>query len=85
MATGILSKYDTNQDDVIDETEMASLEGRSKGFVSRADSDKDGKVTKAELTKMAANMSKQWGGGGGGGRPSAAPADTSDQTGGGTP
>ena len=88
MATGILSKYDSNNDDVIDETEMASLEERSKGFVARADSDKNGKVTKAELMKLASNMSKPRGGsggGGGGGRSRAAPADTTDQTGGGTP
>lgn len=66
MVTGIMSKYDTNKDDVIDATEMASLEERSKGFISRADADKDGQVTKAEMTKMASNMSSQWGGGGGG-------------------
>ena len=74
MVTGIMSKYDTNKDDVIDATEMAALEGRSKGFIGRADADKDGSVTKAELTKMASSMGSRGGGGGGGGRPNAAPA-----------
>ncbi len=95
MAAGIMSKYDTNKDEVIDKAEMASLEERSKGFVSRADANKDGKVTKAELTKMAADMSSQRGGGRGGpggsgggrGRPGTAPENpsASGQTGGGTP
>jgi hypothetical protein len=96
MAAGIMSKYDTNKDDVIDKAEMASLEERSREFISRADSNKDGQVTKAELTKMAANMSGQWGGGGRGGpgsggggrgRPNTAPESpsASGQTGGGAP
>ncbi len=88
MAAGIMSKYDTNKDDVIDETEMAALEERSKGFVGRADVDKDGKVTKAELTKMATNMAGRWSGGGGGGQHNAAPgptAATPNASAGGTP
>ena len=72
MVSGMLSRYDTNKDDVIDATEMAALEGRSKDFIGGADTDKDGSVTKAELTKLASSMASRGGGGGGG--PNAAPA-----------
>ena len=83
MAEGLLAKYDNNQDDVIDESEIALMEERSKSFVTRADKDTDGKVTKAELIKFSSDMPTRGGGGGGGRQSAAAPAAHDD--GGGTP
>lgn len=77
MVDGMMTRYDSNGDGTIDADEMAKLEERSKAFVGKADTDSDGQITKAELTKMASSMSSKRGrdanrgGGGLGGRPAA--------------
>ena len=77
MVDGILSRFDKNADGTIDADEMKGLEGRSKDLIGRADTDSDGKVTKAELRRVAATMPKGRPGDRGGergGRPGAGPA-----------
>jgi hypothetical protein len=67
MVDGIMSRYDTNADGKIDKDEQAELSDRARGMVETADSDGDGAVTKAEMTKAAEAMMQRFQGGGGGG------------------
>lgn len=71
MVDGMFQKYDTNGDGKVDPEEMGKLEERTKGFLSRADSNKDGTVEKAEAIKAMGAMMQGGGrgGAGGGGRP----------------
>jgi multidrug resistance efflux pump len=86
MVNGMMSKYDTNSDGKIDAGEMASLDSRAKNFIGGADSDSDGTVTKAEMTKAAEKMMSQRSGGGGGpGGGGARPATSTEGSSGGQP
>ena len=86
MVNGMMSKYDTNSDGKIDAGEMASLDSREKNFIGGADSDSDGTVTKAEMTKAAEKMMSQRSGGGGGpGGGGARPATSTEGSSGGQP
>ena len=61
----MMDRYDLNKDTKIDATEMNELDDRARGMVSRADSNGDGEVTKAEIDQSMQQMTQGGGAGGG--------------------
>lgn len=64
-ADEMFSKYDTNSDGSIGETEIAAIEEPMRAMITRADRDKDGSVSKEELTTAFAEFQRRMQGGGG--------------------
>lgn len=64
-ADEMFSKYDSNSDGSIGETEIAAIEEPMRAMVTRADRDKDGSVSKEELTTAFAEFQRRMQGGGG--------------------
>ena len=65
MVQRMMDRYDLNKDTKIDATEMNELDDRARGMVSRADSNGDGEVTKAEIDQSMQQMTQGGGAGGG--------------------
>ena len=55
---GMFKKLDKNNDGKIDANEAKNAPARAKKFLKRADADKDGSVTKKELTDAAKKFAK---------------------------
>ena len=66
MIDGMMGRYDTSGDGMIDRDEMGSLSDRARGMVEAADENRDGSVSRTEL-KYAMEERMQEGGFGGGG------------------
>ena len=71
IVTRIMESSDTDGDGKISKEELGAMDENRAAMMRRADANKDGSVTRAEMTKAMSQMRGQGGGrpGGGGGRP----------------
>ena len=64
---GMMGRYDTNGDGVIDQDEMGKLSVRAREMIEAADGNRDGSVSKSELTSAMEERMRESGFGGRGG------------------